>query len=77
MIVVASVDSVKVEIVERTRSFTVPATVERWKVAAVAAVKVIRSAQVEPLVECWTLKVAEPSPRGWCRLLPWSCRPLL
>ncbi len=46
-------------IAERTRSLIVPDTVERWKRAAVAAVKVMRSAQVEPLVECWILNVAD------------------
>lgn len=47
--------------VDRNCSLTVPATVDRCDRIPVAAVKVIRSAQLEPLVLCWILKVADPN----------------
>src|SRR5882724_7942125 len=49
---------VNVETVPRSFSLICPATVDRWNVPPVGptkAVNVMRSSQVEPDVECWTL----------------------
>ena len=56
--------------VNRVRSFTVPLTVDRWNVSDVAAVNVIRSAHVDPDVECWILPVSDVSV-DW--LVMWKC----
>ena len=67
----------------------VPATVERWNVLPVVAVNEMRSAQVDPEVECWTLTVAVVTFRSettwrWARpppvdppdaVVPWKVTP--